>query len=199
MKTYSTLLLFLFFFNVAAQKFQPCLIEKQDGTRLNGLAKMPESSDKQVQFKSSEASDKQTLQSDDLKRIILYGEDTVELSREYIVHAGKQRGPLWLQKHISGFCSLYTTTGSDMLVRAGAFTNTKTTYSFYVMRDGEQGVTPIGSYISGAINVRANAPFVKAASEYFKDYPQLVTRIKGNEFKLLECPAVVMEYNKWKK
>src|SRR5688500_5709445 len=102
MKTQITVLLCFLFFNLTAQKFQRCLIEKQDGAQIHGFARMPDPQAKPVQYKKDEDGDKEVLPSDDLKRVILYGNDTVEFSREDIVHQGKKRGRMWLQKHISG-------------------------------------------------------------------------------------------------
>ena len=61
--------------------------------------------------------------------------------------------------------------------------------NFYLKRESETGMTHLGS------NQLFTKNFIKAASEYFKDCPQLVEKIEAKDYRKKDLRAIVTFYN----
>ncbi|WP_442845062.1 hypothetical protein [Leeuwenhoekiella sp. H156] len=61
--------------------------------------------------------------------------------------------------------------------------------NFYLKRETETGMTHLGS------NQLFTKNFIKAASDYFKDCPQLVEKIEAKDYRKQDLRAIVTYYN----
>jgi len=192
-------LLFLFAFSIAAKaggKYGYCRLVFVDGTSRIGLVET--SFDKEVRFKSSEASEPEKIPSEKLKTIAFLKEDGETSTAEYDyikVYLG------WGQKRISdygwfeavqrGFATLYLKRSS---MRGSIYnTNSVEFLDYYIIRDGE----PAAKLISNVAGINSNQTFRAKAPLYFADYPELAEKIKSKEYTWRVLGTVVKEYNKW--
>jgi hypothetical protein len=192
-------LLFLFAFSIAAkagEKYGYCRLVFVDGTSRIGLVET--SFDKEVRFKSSEASEPEKIPSEKLKTIAFLKEDgkTSTFEYDYIkVYLG------WGQKRISdygwfeavqrGVATLYLKRSS---MRGSIYnTNSVEFLDYYIIRDGE----PAAKLISNVAGINSNQTFRAKAPLYFADYPELAEKIKSKEYTWRVLGTVVKEYNKW--
>lgn len=194
-----TFLLLIIATSSLAQKFEEGTIVYTSGKTLTGLVRIPDAYEKEIVFKAEKKADKQEIKSEELKSILIKttGEE-LKFVRDMVSY-GKKKEMIWVQEQVNGFCSLYTAAEGQTYVRSGNFTSAKTNVHFFMKRKGEEAMTRVGTYITGAINVNANNPFRKATAEYFKDAPELVAKINNKQYGLLESHTLVMDYNKMKK
>lgn len=207
MKKLFGLILLLFIIATArAEDFEPAKLQFADGKERTGLIKVSSIQEMKLVFKASEKADKEKISLDELSRVIILpkGGEVVEFMPEYIINpaSGKRtKEPAWMQVLVKGPVTLYVK-GSGMMVRtmtSGLHFKEVTDVMFYAKRAGEEGGTWVGMHFtSGAVGINENKTFRKHAGKYFADYAELATRIENKEFDVMDLPAVVEEYNKWK-
>jgi hypothetical protein len=204
MKKLFGLILLLFIITTArAEDFQPAKLQFADGKEKTGLIKVSSIQEVNLVYKASEKADKEKIKLDELSRIIIPQKEgeAAEYVPEYFINpmnGKKSKDPVWVQVLLKGPATLYAQGGGMMTTRGGQ-AHQVTDVTFYIKRTGEEGGTWVGAYFtSGAMGINIDKTFRKHAGKYFADYPELATRIENKEFKILEVPAVVEEYNKWK-
>lgn len=79
--------------------------------------------------------------------------------------------------------------------RINGFVDVSDTY-WLCIRPGEE----VASFVSWTFEIQANKNkfFRKNARQYFKDYPELVEKIKKREYKYIDIIEVVQIYDAWK-
>jgi hypothetical protein len=203
MKKLFGLILLLFIITTArAEDFEPAKLQFADGKERTGLIKVSSIQEMKLVFKASEKADKEKISLDELSRIIIPQKEGEAVEYVPVYHVtlggGKSKSPMWVQVLVKGPVTLYAKGGS-MMTKGGANFHEVNDVMFLTKRDGEEAATWVGTYFtSGAIGINVNKTFRKHAGKYFADYPELATRIENKEFEILQLPAVVEEYNKWK-
>lgn len=96
------------------------------------------------------------------------------------------------RKFKSGKMNIGHSTGTG---RINGFVDVSDTY-WLCIRPGEE----VASFVSWTFEIQANKNkfFRKNARQYFKDYPELVEKIKKREYKYIDIIEVVQIYDAWK-
>lgn len=167
-----------------------------DNTERFGQAMKPNMLDKTIDFVSKN-SERIILKSDEIKSIE-FTEDgkTVRFERilTYRNYSNKNinKTKSWLEVKNSGYVTLYF--GFQRGI------NTPNMNLWYCLRKDETVAYFISMKYSGGLvmTVGTGSEFVKNASFYFSDYPDLVSKIQSKEYKFNDLNTIVEVYNKWK-
>lgn len=193
---------------LSAQKYLPGRVEFKNGKSIDCLLKIPSKPNKKkIETRLSEKAKNISYPSEKLSRLIVNLRDgaTYEFSREHIRrNFGTKTDEVWLLVAEKGYATLFTGTneykinrkGQLVLVGVGGPHHSGEIF-IMVKRPDEKVTTLLGSY-SESITLNENKVFMKIAAEYFKDCPEMVTRIKKKEFKILDSRQMIFEYNELK-
>lgn len=168
-------------------QYKPVEVVMKDGSKREGLAKVPYFADKNVHFKTSESDKTQNIKSKEIQTLIFDGGET---EMEY--HNCKLNETIaivtewgWLTVVWRGPVTTYTgglpsPSGS---VYSGDYNNP------YCHRDGEKYAIVIPS-----------VGFAAKMAKYFEDYPELSAKIKDKQtgYRPVDIDEIIEEYNKWK-
>ena len=169
-----------------------------DGTIVEGLAEIPGNpSPTPIAFKTSDDAKKQKLRCDDIKTIIYYfgNNGTVEYDRMnvYYFEGDKKPSRIWLQALQRGSVTLYTCV---YLTPGGTFgSKDKFDDLWFCYRTGEE----IATRITATFIKNKQGYFTTRATNYFQDDPELIKKIKDDQYKWNEMGKIVEEYNARKK
>lgn len=182
---------------VHAQKTK-MVLKYHDGTVKSGYGKL--ASEKTIKFKTSKKAKAKKMAYKDLKgikEIKYYTTDAIKIYE--FVPIGDDKVKL-LQRTVKGKVNLYkrvrVTGGTYMpmagpngMAGGGMWTGTNTIKNFYVQRNGEKIATHLGS------DQLFTKSFIKAMSEYVKDCPELVKKIKSKKLRKSDVIEIVEYYN----
>lgn len=188
--------LILLFQTISASELITCKLIMSDNTERFGQAMKPNMLDKTIDFVSKN-SERIILKSDEIKSIE-FTEDgkTVRFERilTYRNYSNKNinKTKSWLEVKNSGYVTLYF--GFQRGI------NTPNMNLWYCLRKDETVAYFISMKYSGGLvmTVGTGSEFVKNASFYFSDYPDLVSKIQSKEYKFNDLSTIVDVYNKWK-
>ena len=184
-----------------AAKFIPAELRFIDGKSLKGVATfLDKPNDKTILFKSNEKSEPVSYSSESLKTLVYFFDDgTVEFERVMIypslLNGKKKAGPYWLEVVERGYTTLYfALREGSTVVRSGVSSTEGADKFWYCMRPNEEAAKVI-SWVVGRVN--ANETFRREAQKYFKDYPELSSKIKDKIYKYDQIVETVRDYNSW--
>ena len=191
---------------LTAQNYVQGTVEFKNGKKLECLLKFPSGpNDKNIETRLSEKADKVSYPSDKLAKVIVNLDDggSYEFSRERIRRLlSSKTTEVWILTVEKGYATLYVSTNKYRINKKGHLEmisiggpHSAGEIFMLVKRPDEKVATILGSY-SESITINENGAFRKLASDYFKDCPELVKRIKEKEFKILDSRVLVMEYNR---
>jgi hypothetical protein len=203
LKTSIIFLSLVFIINLAySQHYYPGRIILIDGEKLEGLVNLPfYRMNKCMFYKSNENAAERKIKTDSVKFVSMVSDEgktstlaNVELSR-------KEKGLVFLL--IEGYTTLYFTGDGINVDKHGNIVPTASAVAgrslpeFYYMAQRKAERYPVTLAItSPAKTVFGQArAFRKLAAEYFKDWPELVKRIKNEEFTEKDVERVVTIYN----
>lgn len=197
-------------FMVFGQKYHKGTIHFSDGKTLTCLINPPSNPyDKKIETKVSEKSDKVSYKSEDIKSVTIATNDSSQY--EFVWGATKKiTGGLdysWFYVILKGYATLYGSSDGFKINKKGelilfgkssgfSVPGSTPDFCFYAQREGEKYATLIGLYSPGTSGL--NNFFRKSSSDYFKDSPEVVQRLKDKEFKIGDIVKVVSEYNNLK-
>jgi hypothetical protein len=171
----------------------------ENGSKVEGMIKIPTEYDKKVTIKKEGESKKEKIASDQIKKITLdFNGEQIYFVRESVENTfGKKVGPFWYQMLIEGYASLYVGGGH-------VYSNHKTganvsDVSYYAKRPNEEIMSVIGVYFKGAFTVGKNTSFRISAAKYFEDSPEILAKINNKEYGLDDVAKLIEDYNNWKK
>jgi hypothetical protein len=188
---------------VQAQKYQNGSLVFKDGKMLKGLVTYPSKhTTSEISYKASEQAEEQTFKSDELKTVVVNGgPENFEFDRGTYIESLTFKGdteskPRWMVVLIRGPVTLYTVP-LKVKIKDGKLTVTnQNVITYYAKRDSEKVAKDIAAKMAG-VTAGLNEDFQKRASEYFKDYPELVKKINSENLKVSDVFSVVEQYNKW--
>lgn len=196
-------LLLIYNLSVQAQMQKATLFFK-DGTELYGLARIT-SSGKKIKFKKNNEAKSVTYSSKEIESIALLvkknGNSTnkanLQNAHYFYKNIEGKRTELLLELIVKGKVNLFR----DLKIVGGGINTmgpqgpmmmrSYTISSYYASREDSRTVIHLGD--KGDL---FGKNFKKAASEYFKDCPELVKKIQNNVFKKNDIVDVVKFYNK---
>lgn len=186
---------------VYAQDFQPGTLRFANGKEMTGFVKSSSVQEKNAVFKATDSAAKEKISREELSKITFPQKDAEAVTYvpvHTVTYGRKSKEPLWLQVLMEGPVTLCGH-GATMSFQRGGLPRSVTDITFYAKRTDEEGASWVGMHFnSGAMGINVQNTFRKQAGKYFSDYPELAARIENKEFKVLELPAVVTAYNKWK-
>ncbi|MBJ2174550.1 hypothetical protein JBL43_09895 [Aureibaculum sp. A20] len=192
MKEILIIIAFLFVMPLAAQK-NVAKLYFNDGTEKTGLAKITYKNE--IKFREENGGKKEIYNSDGIKCIEIFNIYEKPRKKTYCYKKINENNPILLRQVINGKLSLYvldtTTHGSMAGPNGSVFMTGNSSSSYYVCKGDDEIVTHLGD--------RGNLfskNFIKAASEYFKDCPELVKKIEDKAYKKRDIEEVVNFYNK---
>lgn len=192
-------------FTITAQKkgYVKAKVIFNDGTVKEGHIKpMKSAVDKSLIFMADEDSDKEKLPTADLKEFSILDENGSHryLKRKSYNYKKTKINDteFWVQELVKGKAFLYAsyTPDSRIYTGQGAAHGMPGDITFYGMKEGDEAISVIGIHFVGAFNVNTNNTFRKLASDFFKNDPEILARIEGKEWKVVECVTLFEEYNK---
>jgi hypothetical protein len=203
-KTCFALLLLVSSMNlVSAQKLFKGQLTFSNNTTLECLVDVPHyPSDKYVKYKLSETSDIRKIKSDSISRITITSDDGSQYTL-IRMELSKKEGWNFCILVLEGYANLYLTGDGISTDKHGnvsptsSFVSGRSMPEFYYMikRKNEKYLTTI-AITSPSVTMFGKArAFRKMASEYFVDWPELVERIKNEEFTEKDVEKVVKLYN----
>lgn len=193
----------------SAEKFYKAKLIYNNGKVLNCYASLFENPyQKEINYKLTQESKNQRIKSTELKKIVFYeNSDSVEfeLITTYRILSSKPDIPCWMINLVKGNCKLYLAysegyskfSGVDQFGRM-KFNSALDSYMLACIRPNEPYATIMAVYQKGGLVINANTGFRKAGSEYFRDYPELASKISSKEYTYKDVEKVVEIYNDWK-
>lgn len=191
----STFLIFTFQI-ISASVYTTCKLIMSDNSEKFGQAMKPNMLDKTIKF-VSENSQQITFKSDEIQSIeftengkfVRY--ERVLTYRNYS-NKNINKTKSWLKVEKSGYVTLYF--GFQQGI------NSPSMNLWYCLRNDEKVAYFISMTYSGGLTmtVGTGSTFIKNASFYFSDYPELVNKIKVKEYKFNDLGTIVDVYNNWK-
>lgn len=176
-----------------AQRTRAKLIYK-DGKEVKGFGKLI--GNNRVKFKASRKDKPQKLDFSLFDRVYIYSSGYAAIYTELSVKNKIDKKIVEIMTegdkvNLYRIASVgYSTMGSPMgFGGAPTMTYAYSINNFYVMKNGDKLATHLGS------NQLFSKNFKKAASEYFKDCPSLVEKIKTKEFKKRDLKTIIDYYN----
>ncbi len=167
-----------------------------DSTEISGKAIKPNMMDKTVSF-ISENSEKILLKSDDIQSITFYLDGTTikyERVLTYRNYSNKyfNKNKSWLEVKNSGYVTLYYGYQPGI--------NSPNLNLWYCKSQDETVAYFISMKYSGGLvlTIGTESDFVKNASFYFNDYPELANKIITKELNFNDLSTIVDIYNNWK-
>lgn len=185
-----------------AQKFFRGEIKLINNRNLEGLVNPPtRPGDKTIKFKTAETAKPRTIKSDSIRMIKLFSEDGNTGTLVNLEYRKNQNAYLILVTE--GYASLYFS--GDLInvdkrgniVPVATYVSGRETPSFeyYIQRKSEKYPT-ILAVVGSTMNLGGQGSFFrKAATNYFKDWPELISRLKEKEFSQKDVEKVVNLYN----
>lgn len=190
---YLTLIIMVFCFNCLNAQKTRGVLHFIDGTTQSGFVKII--GIKEVKFKSTKKEKATFYPMMQMEKVVIH---YLESSSTYVLRETNS-GSFRVMKELEvGKVNLYTIethTSSAPIYTGGAgggWTGGGFSYqinNLYVQKEGEIKVTHLGS--TGLFSKN----FKKAASEYFKDCPDLTEKIMNKEFKKRDIRTIVKYYN----
>jgi len=200
--SYCFLVLCLAFISTGWAQNKHCTIYLKDHTQVTGLGKLK--LDGQVKFKAKEGDKATFYQADQIDQVLL-NENGGTFTYQY--KEIQDGSPEWMKLILTGKVNLYTNdlTGFNMnsvsvgmgtgMGMGGGFGGVTfggggaPVIYYYVEHDGDSAVYKITAF--GTISKN----FKRAASEYFKDCPDLVAKIQDKTFTKNDIEELVRLYN----
>ena len=185
-----------------AQKFFHGEITLINKKKLEGFVNPPSRpGDKTIKFKTGETAPARSIKSDSIRMVKLISEDGNTGTLVNLEYRKNQNA--FLIQVIEGYASLYLT--GDLInidkqgniVPVATFVSGRETPSFeyYIQRKTEKYPTII-AIVGSTIGLGGQGSFFrKAATNYFKDWPELITRLEKKEFSQKDVEKVVNLYN----
>ncbi|WP_284651862.1 hypothetical protein [Flavobacterium terrisoli] len=197
MKNFFLILIFLSSALCFSQRLK-CTVYLTDGTTKEGVSRFKANDD--VKFRMTDDSEPEIISKEKIEKINLEENGIIGTYRYKI--ATEEIG-LWLKEEAVGEVCLYSTRVSGFFYGGGASFNSAggvgvgagvmmgggEVIHYYVCHQNDTEVFKITSIG----NISKN--FKKAASEFFKDCPELVGKIESKEFKKDDIEKVVWFYN----
>jgi hypothetical protein len=166
----------------------------KDGSVLEGLGKLKGA--EKVKFRKNKKTKAAKYHFSDLESVKIF---TVDEANTYVYLLDKQKNKFRvLEEVLKGKVSLYRIVSRGNHGGFGGFGTNGMTFSvstsfsiksFYVRKSGEDSISNLGSTSLFSKN------FKKAASNYFKDCPKLVTKIQHKEYRKRDIRAMIEFYN----
>jgi hypothetical protein len=212
--------LFLLSSTIQAQKFYTAKIIMNDGMQKSGFATLPVngSFNKPIKFKSSKDGSAHNINNNDISGAIYTSDSGNEYLFERIVmiyinksfdeqkngekcDSSKKNWALVTSysKNIMSYylAQKYIIEKNGKLVSKTSNTGTWADIFILFRRPNESCASMIGHIAYGAKIIGQEKKFRNVASEYFKDKPELVKRIKNKEFKSNEFQKLINAYNSY--
>jgi hypothetical protein len=164
-----------------------------NGSSKTGLVESPFGGEF-IFFKANEAAKIEKFETTMVSKIIFTIKNEKKEYHQLKVYLGwKQERisePQWLEVVEKGIATLYvvrsTMSSQDGLNKAGFL-------DYYVIRKGE----PAAKMIANVSTLNNNQTFKAKAPLYFKDYPELASKIESKEYTWKDLTTVIQEYNTW--
>jgi hypothetical protein len=177
----------------AGQYMQAKIIFRNDSV-LTGLASLPnDPPDAPIFYKEDKKAKSRKIVYTDIKTIIYFFESGKTLEYDVVwtdIGSGRNHHQeKYLKAVVRGAVTLYTHVAFN-----GPNKYDQDTY-FLCLRPGEETVT----LISGSFGKYKKDLFRQAFAEYFKDDPELVSKIMAGQYKWSDMDQIVNEYNQKKK
>lgn len=175
-----------------AQKTRAKLVYK-DGKVVKGIGNLV--SKNRIRFRTSKKERTKKLELSLFDRVYIYNAAETQVYTEIAIKGKKKKKVVEIMAEgdkltLYRIAQVGVSTGP--MVGAGGgpmMMHSYTVKNFYVKRAGETEASHLGS------NQLFTKNFKKAASEYFKDCPSLVKKIKEKEFKKRDLKVIVDYYN----
>ena len=193
------IIVFLVVMPIAAQK-EKAILHFNDGTSLTGMAKII-TSGVRIKFRKDKKSKYKVYTSEEIESIEMYEKEpgsfntNITYAHYYFKKTKSYVLPRLMKLVEEGNVKLYLDYRAYLTSLSRGANNMgpakSSITSYYVSKDADDLVTHLGD--------RGNLfskNFIKAASEYFEDCPELVKKIEDKEYKKRDIEEVVNYYNK---
>ena len=190
---------------LAQKGFVEAKVTLKDGTIKKGLIKpMKTGSEKTLDYLANKEAEKEKIPTEQIEEYSIIDENgsaRYVKRKEYNYTKTKVKPTaFWVQELVQGEASLYVsyTPDSRIYTNNGMAHGMPSDITFYGMKKGDEAMTLIGVYFTGAFNLNANSSFRNQAAKFFEDEQKIVERIKNEEFKLVESVRLFEAYNELK-
>lgn len=186
-------------------KFHPVSITMTDGKDIEGYAVNPPSPRSQkITFRKTQYGEKIKLNSDDISTIVFHYNDG-DVTLEWLATSGyfspeenaKRMifAKSWLRLYEKKYLSVYVRTAAGYIGLGGASSFPNETI-IYLRKPDENEATIIHREISGIQVVAKNAIFKRTGLIYFKDCPEIISKIKSDTYTYETLEEVITQYEK---
>lgn len=188
-------------------------INLKNGDAISGLIKLPKApSDRKIEYKKNEDSAKETIDVEQIETIHFQSKSGKEYVFECLkldlrpkkdkIKITKKTAILYRQS--TGYASLYTASnvynvneqGEIMVVHKYYQGTDIPTFNFYIKRKGEDVATYFCYSIPGAPVIGLQKVLIHRCGIVLSDAPELIERVKNEEFNHLMIQELIDAYNK---
>lgn len=211
LKTYFILFFLCFIHQSFGSLFQSGKIIYLNGDVKTGFLAIPSNADvKTIEFKTGLGNDQiDLIQSSDLKYIAVQSEDGnnylfERTSYAYKLGAKPKKNQVWLYACVKGYATLYVAASEYITDKKGNVIIQDTyivgkdlpTFNFFIKKGNEDIAYFFG--MTGNL-LGLNKYLKKTTIPFLVDYPELVERIKNDEFTHKDYKGIVQLYNEYMK
>lgn len=210
MKNITLIICFLLFFTqLTAQKYHQGIVNFKNKTIKKGFIKLPETSDKEIKFKSTMEGQVEKINSTDLNSLMFLSSNGEQYIIEYLsirLDNNQKNEEQWLFLSQKGYYNLYSSgtgfsidkNGTLYLTSEYLTNRTLPGLNYFIKKPEDTNVIFFALTSSSLSMLGLNKILKHSCTEYLSDYPELVEKVMKKELTHRNVSQIISLYNQFK-